>query len=186
MSDKKSNELFQLAEFYQENLIPNTYIYEDRLGIRIELSFRYDQFCHLIFGYVKGIPNAVSYKGERGFEKIINLQVTSPPPYNDIPKKYKSKKDAFYYIPELLKKPKIYMFNKQIVNCGNIKGLKGTDIDADFLLYKEFDNGKQIHLFLKWSDDLKKIVPYSLIKNNKDNYIEKQIELKKIICLHDK
>ncbi len=153
MCDKKSNELFKLAEFYQENLIPYTYTYKALFGIEIELSFSDNQFCHLIFGYVK-----------------------------DIPKKYKSKRDAFYYIPKLLEKPTIYMFNKDIVDCGKLKGLKKTDIDADFLLYRDVD-GKKIHLFLRWSDNDKKLVPCSLIKNNTDNYIEKQIKLQKLIIV---
>ena len=128
------------------------------------------------------IPNAFSYKGKKGFDKIINLEITSPPPYKDIPKKYKSKRDAFYYIPKLLEKPTIYMFNKDIVDCGKLKGLKKTDIDADFLLYRDVD-GKKIHLFLRWSDNDKKLVPCSLIKNNTDNYIEKQIKLQKLIIV---
>ena len=182
MCDKKSNELFKLAEFYQENLIPYTYTYKALFGIEIELSFSDNQFCHLIFGYVKDIPNAFSYKGKKGYDKIINLEITSPPPYKDIPKKYKSKRDAFYYIPKLLEKPTIYMFNKDIVDCGKLKGLKKTDIDADFLLYRDVD-GKKIHLFLRWSDNDKKLVPCSLIKNNTDNYIEKQIKLQKLIIV---
>ena len=129
MCDKKSNELFKLAEFYQENLIPYTYTYKALFGIEIELIFSDNQFCHLIFGYVKDIPNAFSYKGKKGFDKIINLEITSPPPYKDI-------------------------------------------VD-----------GKKIHLFLRWSDNDKKLVPCSLIKNNTDNYIEKQIKLQKLIIV---
>ena len=152
MCDKKSKELFKLAEFYQENLIPYTYTYKALFGIEIELIFSDNQFCHLIFGYVKDIPNAFSYKGKKGFDKIINLEITSPPPYKDI------------------------------VDCGKLKGLKKTDIDADFLLYRDVD-GKKIHLFLRWSDNDKKLVPCSLIKNNTDNYIEKQIKLQKLIIV---
>ena len=152
MCDKKSNELFKLAEFYQENLIPYTYTYKALFGIEIELIFSDNQFCHLIFGYVKDIPNAFSYKGKKGFDKIINLEITSPPPYKDI------------------------------VDCGKLNGLKKTDIDADFLLYRDVD-GKKIHLFLRWSDNDKKLVPCSLIKNNTDNYIEKQIKLQKLIIV---
>ena len=152
MCDKKSNELFKLAEFYQENLIPYTYTYKALFGIEIELIFSDNQFCHLIFGYVKDIPNAFSYKGKKGFDKIINLEITSPPPYKDI------------------------------VDCCKLKGLKKTDIDADFLLYRDVD-GKKIHLFLRWSDNDKKLVPCSLIKNNTDNYIEKQIKLQKLIIV---
>lgn len=182
MSDKNNNELYELAEFYKEKIEPYTYTYKALFGIEIELNFTDCQFCHLIFGTVKNVPNSSLYKGIKGFENIMNFKITSPPSYKDVQKNYKSKKDALYCIPDLLNKPKIYMFNKNIVDCGKIKGLKKTDIEADFLLYKEID-GKKIHLFLKWSENDKKIVPCSLIKNNADTYLENQIELKKLIVI---
>ncbi|MCY6485888.1 hypothetical protein OW763_16375 [Clostridium aestuarii] len=171
------DKLYNLIDFYNREIKPFRYIYNCMFGININFTIEPEEVCHLIFGSVKNknIPNAKSYKGILGFNNISTKQITRPP--YQIRKEFNIKSDAFLYLPKLLNDPTAIFFNHEIVDKGKVPGFLTTSIDADFLLYKNIDN-KCIHLFLKWSKEKNKLVPYSLLRNNKDNYISKQKHIK--------
>lgn len=174
--ENSDNKIYNLIKFYNSELKPFRYIYKCMFGININFTIEPDQVCHLILGSVnKNIPNANEYKGIKGYNNIVSKKITKVP--SQIKKEFNSKSKGFLYLPKLLENPTAIFFNHEIVQKGNIKGLGSTDIEADFLLYKEFQNIK-IHLFLKWSPNKNKLVPYSLIKNSKDKYIVNQKSIK--------
>lgn len=176
MTDK--NELQELLSIYETHIQPYEFVYELQFGIKISLVIRPDEVCHLIFGTVKNknIPNSSFYKGELGYRKIKAGDIKKAPP--QLSKEYKSKSKAFKNLHLLLEKPQAIMFNKNLVKkviCGT------TDIDADFLFFKEV-NGASAHLFLKLINNKreKRYVAKSCLHNIDDNYKKNQIALKVI------
>lgn len=180
--ENSNEELYNLIKFYEKDIMPFSYTYNCGLGININIVFEPSEICHLIFGSLKGknIPNAKNYKGINGYTCILDKIVTQP--HHSLKKAYQIKSSAFYCLPDLLSKPDLIIFNKNIAGKGksSFRHLEPTDIDGDFLLYKKIDN-KIIHFFIKWDDRQNRFVPYSLFHNKKDNYLENQIRLN-LIC----
>lgn len=169
------NELTKLVSFYEEEIKPYNYSYNLMFGTNFNFTFDPSEICHLIFGTLKNknIPKASQYKGQAGFDNIVNGVITTVPP--QLRKAYKNKAPAFYHLPQLLRKPTAIYFNPSIVSKGSMGA--NTDIDGDFLLYKEI-NKKNIHLFIKWIAKSNKFVPYSLFQNTDPTYIANQLQLK--------
>lgn len=177
-SSNSYSDIFNIVKFYDNNIKDFEYNFTCRYNMELKFSINPDNLCHLIFGSMgTNIPNAKEYKGIKGYENIKSGKIRTVP--IQIRKDSHKKIQAFKYLPELLKKPKIFYFNKDIVDIGNIKGLKTTQIDAEFMLFKEIDSLK-IHFFLKWVEKENKLVPYSLLHNRKSNYIANQKEIKLI------
>lgn len=171
-----SNELYDILMFYETKIRPYEYTYKCEFGTIIKFTMEPDEICHLFFGSLKdkNVPNAKYYKGILGFNSILNKTITTVP--YQLKKDFKIKSLAFYKLPELLKSPIAIYFNDSIVPKGCIKG-RSTDIDADFLLYKEIDN-KNIHFFLKYFSNKNRLVPYSTFHNKKNDYIINQKRIK--------
>lgn len=172
-----NNELYDLLMFYEKEIRPYEFTYICEFGTTINFTMEPDEVCHLFFGSLKNkqIPNAKLYKGVDGYNAILNGVVTEVP--YQLKKEFKSKSIAFYKLPELLSSPVAIYFNEKIVQKGNIKGLH-SEIDGDFLLYKEIDN-KNIHFFLKhFPMKNNRLVPYSTFHNKKNDYIVDQKEIK--------
>lgn len=172
------DKLYNLVKFYESEIKPFKYTYNCRLGITIDLVIEPQEVCHLLFGYLKNknIPNATNYKGLNGYNKILDKTVTEAP--LAVRKASKIKTDAFTYLPDLLSKPDIIVFNPKLAGKGNggFSHLETTDINGDFLFFKQIDK-KQLHLFVKWDDTQKRYIALSLFHNKKNGYIENQILL---------
>lgn len=174
---KPSNELYDILMFYENEIKPYQYTYKCEFGTTINFTMEPDEVCHLFFGSLKNknIPNAKLYKGQVGYDSILNGTVTKVP--YQLVDAFKSKSLAFYKLPELLEEPTVIYYNENIIQKGGIRGLC-SDIDGDFLLHKEINN-KNIHFFLKhFPDKNNRLVPYSTFHNRKNDYVVNQKKIK--------
>jgi hypothetical protein len=169
----ESNELLDIISFYNNNIKPFRYTYDLIFGTKLSFTFESDAICHLLFGKINNVPSGYMYKGQAGYNNILNKTITSVP--QQLKKAYKNKAPAFYLLPKLLANPTAIYFNPLIIPKGSMGAT--TDIDGDFLLYKEIDN-KNIHLFLKWIPEKKIFVPYSSFQNTSNTYINDQLKVK--------
>ena len=170
---KPNNELYDILLFYENKIRPYKYTYKCEFGTTISFTIEPDEVCHLFFGSLKNknVPNAKLFKGQAGYDAILNGTVTKVP--YQLVNDFKSKSLAFYKLPELLNEPIAIYYNENIVQKGNIRGFY-SDINGDFLLYKEIDN-KNIHFFLKhFPNKNDRLIPYSTFHNKKNDYIVNQ------------
>ena len=166
-----NNELLNLINFYQRELQANVYRYKLSLGIDLSFKIEPSQISHLIFGTISSFAKSSSYEGQKGYDNIVNGKILTVP--YQLQSVFKTKSKGFKELPELLKHPTIYHFNKQIVlsGTGSIKGFT-TKIDAEFLLHKD-----KTHLFIRYDYKRKIFVPVSIVYDKKDTYIQKQLQM---------
>lgn len=172
MENLTDNELIKLINFYQENLQPFKYIYKLELGIELNFMFEPSQIPHLIFGTIPSFKKSSDYRGEKGYNNIINGVIKSVP--NELSDAFKGKSKGFKFLPTLLENPEVYHFNNLIVQSGTgyIKGMH-SKVDADFLLHKE-----KTHLFIKYDRKKEIFVPVSIVYNKVNTYTLNQIKMK--------
>lgn len=169
-----------LQDFFENEIMPYEYIYLCNNGLRIKFNIGKEDFCHLIYGTInKSLGNHRLYKGILGYDNIKNSAVNM----GNLPSQIKSyaryRLKAFIFLPILLRGPGIIYFNQKLVPKGST-GLKTTDIDADFLLYKQVGTIKA-HLFLKniySKSGNENTSCISFFHDENDNYIRNQIGLK--------
>lgn len=141
-----------LQSYYENQILPYTFVYKCPNSMSIEFSVEKENFCHLILGTIpKGISKASQYKGLAGYEAINNNIVTLnnlPAQPKEFIKNVRKKARGFIYLDTLLDYPTpTIIYNKEIVESGKIP-VGESNIDADFLLCKKIGN-QNLHLFLK-------------------------------------
>lgn len=100
-----------LQEFYEEQLIPNAYIYSLNNGEMIHLIFSNDQFCHLLgFSYF-------GYNGISGWNQLKskNLLITNMPNMN-LHKREEIRMTNFSKIITILHNPTVYLYKNKDMN----------------------------------------------------------------------
>lgn len=148
-----------LLEFYEEYLVPNTFLYvikpSDNLSVEsvIELSFPPENFCHLV-----GIETIVKrnvprwklseYKGLKGWDNIKNDSMTFTSLKNINKSMFNSVKAKFvffYLLPKILNSPKCIRFNK----------IDESNIECSIIFYNN-NNVAYIHLGIDYDEEIDK------------------------------
>lgn len=189
--------LVDIQNYYKSNIYPYTYEISSYNSLKLEFNIQPDNLCHLLFGTVnKGMAkNYKIYKGLPGYQNIENELITFDNLPPTILKYANGRMYDFIEIHRLLTNPKGVIFFNKNVDCSNSKILnrlnikKCSDIEADFMIYKNINAKKYIHLFLrnvKTSKGNVILTPVNFLSipinenNNGRHFIDNQKEL--VIC----
>ena len=175
-----------LSEYYEMYLYPYIFIYHIKTTDEdkdIKLRFNLDKFCHLlglesIVKYSIPINKLHNYKGQTGWNNVVNLSIDIQHLKNINKRKFmnvKAKYVYFYLIPKLIENP--IAVNYDILNVE-----PKTNIDCEILFYSNVENDNAIiHLGLeKDSDEYyfpKTFFVEKVSKKEDDIYIRKQQEI---------
>ena len=185
------SELIEIVNYYKVNIKPYTYKIMSDNNLLLEFQINEDNLCHLLFGTIqKGMKNRGNYMGNLGYKNLELETVTKENLPNEIKKHANERTDWFPNIHKLLDNPKAgYFFNKEIVEIGKAIRLNKTDIQGDFLIYKEVD-GYYLHLILKNISQNGTVVPIpccffvrKVSKDRAEMFIEKQKEFRIVKCV---
>jgi len=170
--------LKDLIVFYENDIMPYRYIYECEHNLKVSFTFEEENLPHLLFGTIeKTYAKRKDYTGQLGYDNMKNGLVT----LDNLPKFIYDKGIHrilnFILISKVLAKPSVIIFNKNLVKQNGNKYIN-TNINAKFLLDRNLNNGKHIHLFLDQVGKSKRLVPNSFFPNDKENYILDQVSFK--------
>ncbi|MGZ4111816.1 MAG: PBECR4 domain-containing protein [Tumebacillaceae bacterium] len=164
-----SLELFQ--QFYKLYLCDQIFIFELEDGKEIKLQFEEDNLCHLL-----GIHHILKhrrYKGQSGYELIVDGTVTIQFLKQQNKIGYQSKKHRLLYFP----------FVYQMILTPLLVEYSGTgmqsSMDFELIIYNSVDR-KYLHLGLRKDRDSDFYYPVSFFEDSRDRYVSGQ----KLISVH--
>lgn len=176
---KKTNDLADLLENYENNLCNKIFRYQLNYKIDIDIVFYLENFCHLL-GIQHIYGKDKKYLGVKGYNKVKNKELCRKDLKNHNKKEYSKleiKLNHFDEIYEMLKAG-------QFIKFYQYRTIPYTTIVADFIIYQD-QKEYILHLFLKKENDSSnQYSPISFIvksskDRNKEQYIKGQ-EYKKI------
>lgn len=176
-----------LQEFYDEELMNSTYVYEyeykgsekkvDNIP-KIHLDFYEANMCHLlgIQHIVDKLYNKNTYTGELGYNKIKNNEMSIESLKAISKTKFKSQRDRFKFfkcIKSIIEEPDLILYNSNNNN---------SNIKSKYIMYKLIGNS-YVHLGIDLeenSDNIDRCFPRTFLIEKKmgKKFIDKQIELK--------
>lgn len=175
-----------LSEYYEMFLYPFIYNYhiETKDGDKdIELRFELDKFCHLlgmesIVKYSVPRNDLHNYKGQDGWDNVVNLVIDIQHLKNINKRKFKNVKAKyvyFYLIPGLIENP-------MAVNYDINKVEPETNIECEILFYSNVkDDNAIIHLGIEKSNEgyyfPRTFFVEKVSKREDDIYIKRQEEI---------
>lgn len=181
-----------LQEFYSEELMNSTYVYEyeyldnlvNNTPPKIHLDFYEANMCHLlgIQHIVDNLYNKNTYTGELGYNKIKNNEMSIEILKSISKTKFKSQKDRFKFfkcIKDIIEEPDLILYNS---NNNNSK------IKSKYIMYKLIGNS-YVHLGIDLEDNsdrqensnnIDKCFPRTFLieKNMKKKFIDDQTKLR--------
>ena len=188
-----------LSEFYEIFLYPFIYNYhiETQEGNKdIELRFELDKFCHLlgmesIVKYSVPYKELHNYKGQGGWDNVVNLSIDIQHLKNINKRRFKNVKAKyvyFYLIPRLIENP-------MAVNYDVNKVEPKTKIECEILFYSNVKNDNAIiHLGIEKSEEgyyfPRTFFVEKVSEKEEDIYIKKQeeisVEVKNRVIMQEK
>lgn len=188
-----------LSEFYEIFLYPFIYNYhiETQEGNKdIELRFELDKFCHLlgmesIVKYSVPYKELYNYKGQGGWDNVVNLSIDIQHLKNINKRRFKNVKAKyvyFYLIPRLIENPMAVDYD---VNKVEPK----TKIECEILFYSNVKNDNAIiHLGIEKSEEgyyfPRTFFVEKVSEKEEDIYIKKQeeisVEVKNRVIMQEK
>ena len=182
-----SIDIANLAEYYQNYLMPFNYSYETSEG-RITLRFDPNNFCHLISleKIIKGynLRKSENYKGNIGWENALNGNISINELKNNNKAGFKSNKFKYTFfnsIPSLVEQPTAIIFDRSKLS-------KDTNTDCEILFYNNEISSRHLHLGINKNENTGFYVPTTFLINTDNSFTDNQKEIilldkKRIITL---
>lgn len=168
-------DLIELIGFYEKYLCNRLFEYKtdnEEYPI-INLRFEPNNLCHLLgFQHIfKGMADNKGYVGQRGYEKIENLEITMDTfKEKNLKRLFKSNKNRLLYFPfiyQIVHNPTAIFFSNNLLN---------TRIESEFMFYDKLDS-RYLHLAVDSGKSSPYYFPKTFVDKKNDVFVKNQVKL---------